>query len=161
MLIHCLLVTLPVVATLAVADRPPANDAVTPPVSLVLTGASAQQREQDVFFTCDATLDNATGKELTVRSSFSSVFDGREVVVTTREGKVLAQQGYTFHQSPFSPPGRDFTLKRGRTSSTLVFPVRGLPAEVKALKVRLVGTLPGSEYPLILSSDMIEVKVQE
>jgi hypothetical protein len=69
MLIHSLLITIPVVAALAVADRPSADNAVTPAVSLVLTGASAQQREQDVFFTCEVTLENATGKELTVRSS--------------------------------------------------------------------------------------------
>ena len=46
-----------------------------------------------------------------MRSNFGSVFDGLELVVTTAEGKVVAQQGYTFHQAPFAPPGRRFPLK--------------------------------------------------
>jgi hypothetical protein len=132
-----------------------------PVVSLILTGASAKQWPQEIHFHCDAVLDNATGKNLTVRSNFASAFDGLELVVTTRDGKVLAQQGYTWHQSPFTSEGRDFPVKQGITKGDLVFPIRDLPANVKTFKVRLVGTLPGSGHERILSSETIEVTVKE
>jgi hypothetical protein len=137
------------------------SEGAKPAVSLVLSRASAQRREHDTMFRCDVRLDNATGRDLTVRTNFSSVFDGLELVVTNSEGKVFDQQGYTFHQSPFAPPGRTFTLKRGSTRGTLVFPVGDLSSEVTTLKVRLVGTLPGSDYPHILSTETIEVHVEE
>jgi hypothetical protein len=141
--------------------RPALADESKPTVSLLLSSASAERDEHDTLFRCEVLLDNATGKELTVRSNFSSAFDGLELVVTTREGKTLAQQPYTWHQSPFAPPGRDFTLKQGSTTATLVFPIRDLPGDVKVLKVRLVGTLPGSAYRRILSTETVEVKVKE
>jgi hypothetical protein len=43
----------------------------------------------------------------------------------------------------------------------MVFPVPDLPRDVKMVKVRLVGTLPGSAYQRILSSETIEVNVKE
>jgi hypothetical protein len=149
------------VALVAIAAGPSFARGTKPAVSLLLSKASAERREHDTLFRCDLLLDNTTNKDLTVRSNFSSVFDGLELVVTTHEGKLLAQQGYTFHQSPFAPPGRDFTLKQGTTKGTLVFPIGELPREVKILKVRLVGVLPGSEYRRILSSETIEVTVKE
>src|SRR6478735_4636230 len=76
-----------------------------PAVSLLLTKGTAERWEKDVHFRCEITLENALGRDLAVRSNFGSVFDGLELVVTTAEGKVVAQQGYTFHKSPFAPPG--------------------------------------------------------
>jgi hypothetical protein len=130
-------------------------------VSLLLNKVSAERRGRDIYFTCEVTLDNEVGRELAVRSNFFSAFDGLEIVVTTPEGKVLAQQGYSFHQSPFTATGRIFPLKKGKTTGTLLFPVGGLPADVRALKVRLVGTLPGSGYERILSSETLAVEVKE
>jgi hypothetical protein len=132
-----------------------------PHVSLLLSKASAEPQKDEVLFRCETVLDNATGKDLTVRSSFSSVFDGLELVVTGKDGKTLAQQSYTWHQSPFAPPGRDFVLKQGSTSATLVFPIRDLPGDLKVARVRLVGTLPGSTYRRILSSETIEIKLRD
>src|SRR6266849_3901454 len=114
-----------VIAPLALAvillsiERPAVAEESKPAVSLILSKASAERDEHDTTFRCAAVLDNATGKDLSVRSSFSSAFDGLELVVTTKEGKTLAQQLYTFHQSPFAPPSRDFTLKQGSTEATL------------------------------------------
>lgn len=132
-----------------------------PAVSLLLHKGAAERREQDILFRCEVALDNASGRELAVKSNFFSVFDGLEVVVTTSEGKVLAQQGYSFHQSPFAPPGRAFPLKQGKTEGVLVFPVQSLPKGVRAFKIRLVGTLPGSGYSRILSSETLVVEVKE
>ncbi len=140
--------------TVAAEPTPP------PAVSLLLVKATADRWDKDVLFQCEVTLDNALGKETTVRSNFSSVFDGLELVVTTMEGKVIAQQGYTFHQSPFAPPGRTFALKQGKTTKTLVFPITGIPAEIRTLKVRLVGTLPGSTFDRILSSETLTLEVK-
>jgi hypothetical protein len=131
-----------------------------PMVSLLLTGASATRRDTDTLFRCDAVLDNAMGRDLTVRSTFSSPFDGLELVVTTKEGKVLAQQPYIHHQSPYAPPGREFPVKQGNTKQTLVFPIQDLPGDIKTLKVRLVGTLPGSTYQRIVSSETLEIPVK-
>jgi hypothetical protein len=138
----------------------PADDD-KPAVSLILSKATAKRGELDTVFRCEAVLDNALGKDLTVRTNFSSVFDGLELVVTNKDGKILAQQPYIWHQAPFSPPGRKFMLKRGTTAATLVFPLRDFPKDAKVVKVRLVGTLPESKYPRILSTETIEVKVEE
>jgi len=153
-------VTLAVLAILVAGHTWVIGQEGKPAVSLLLSKATAERREQDTLFRCDAVLDNATGNDLTVRSNFSSVFDGLELVVTTTEGKILAQQGYTWHQSPFAPPGRSFKLKQGPTQGALGFPLRDLPVETKTLKVRLVGTLPGSDYRHILSSETLEVKIK-
>jgi hypothetical protein len=131
-----------------------------PTVSLLLGKASAERTAHDVLFRCEAALLNA-GKELTVRSNFSSAFDGLELVVTAADGTVLAQRGYTWHQSPVAP-GRSFPLKSGRTEERLHIPVpiKDLPRDAKAFKVRLVGTLPGSGYERVLSSETVEVPVK-
>jgi hypothetical protein len=136
MLLRCSLVLAPLVAfslaaMLGSAGSPLLADEPKPAVSLLLSEASAERREQDALFRCEATLENATGKDLTVRSSFFSVFDGLELVVTTREGKTLAQQPYTFHQSPFAAHEREFTLKKGGTAATLVFPIGELPGNTR------------------------------
>jgi hypothetical protein len=130
-----------------------------PTVSLLLSRASAERWDHHILFRCDAVLDNASGKDLTVVSNFFSAFDGLQLVVTTTDGKVLAQKGYIWHQSPASS-GREFPLKKGRNEEELRFPIRDLPGDVKTFKVRLVGTLPGSGYDRILSSETLEVKVQ-
>jgi len=132
-----------------------------PIVSLILSKVTAERSGDDTLFRCEVSLDNATGKELSVRSNFFSAFDGLEVVVTTTDGKTLAQQTYIFHQSPFAPPGREFVLKKGSTAKTLAFPVQAFPGDVKVVKVRVVGTLPGSSYQRILSTETIEVKIKE
>jgi hypothetical protein len=155
------LATLSLAAVIAWGGRPLRAEASDATVSLLLSRATAERREGDTLFRCDSTLDNATGRDLTVRTNFFSAFDGLELVVTTREGKTLAQQPYTFHQSPFTPDGRDFTIKRGPTAASLVFPIGKLPAGDKVVKVRLVGTLPGSEFRRILSTETLEVKIKE
>jgi hypothetical protein len=129
-------------------------------VSLILTKASATRDGKEVLFQCEARLDNATGKELTARSSFTGVlFDGLELVVTDTQGKVLHQQPYTFHQSPFALPGNSAALKKGSTKRALVFPIQGLADDVNVVKVRLVGTLPGSDYRRLLSSETLQVQI--
>src|SRR5262245_46502362 len=152
-------ITVLALAILLGANCPAIGQEDKPLVSILLSKASAERTEHHILFCCDAILDSAAREDLTVRSGFSSAFDGLELVVTTPDGKLLAQQGYTHHQSPFST-GRTFPLKPGRTEKTLVFPIHDLPAEVKSLKVRLVGTLPGSEYRRILSSETLEIKVK-
>lgn len=129
-------------------------------VSLVLVRASAEREGHDTLFQCKAILDNATGKELRTHSNFFSVFDGLELVVTTPQGTTVAQEPYTFHQSPSSASGKDFILKPGRTESQLVFPIADLPPGVQAVRVRLVGALPGSDYPRILSSATLDLKIR-
>jgi hypothetical protein len=138
-------ITVPTLAIIAVVHCTANGDDRKPAVSLLLSKASAERSKRYVLFRCDAVIDNATGKDLTVRSNFNSVFDGLELVVTTPDGEVLAQQGYTYHQSPVSL-GKSFTLKQGRTERALVFPIGEISSEAKTLKVRLVGTLPGSDY---------------
>lgn len=135
--------------------------AAEPAVSLLLIKTTAERLGTDILFRCEVAIDNDTGRDLTVRSNFNSVFDGLELVVTTLEGKTLAQQGYTFHQSPFAPPGRVFALNQGKTADTLVFPLSALPEGMRAFKVRLVGTLPGSMHRRILSSETLVVEIKD
>lgn len=133
-----------------------------PGVSLILSKASVQTMEKEIHFRCAVVLDNATGKDITLRSTFSSIyFDGLELVITTQEGKTLVQQPYISHQSPLAPQGLEATLKPGKIEGTLVFPIRGLPGGEKVVKVRLVGTLPGGEYERILSTETLEVRIKD
>jgi hypothetical protein len=129
-------------------------------VTLRLTKVEAEPLSKDVLFRCHLELDNDTGHELKVRSSFFSAFDGLDLVVTDLDGKVLAQQHYVTHQSPHGPV-REFPIKTGRTKEEIRFPINGLPDGAKAFKVRLAGTLPGSGYDRILSTETLEVKVKE
>jgi hypothetical protein len=150
------------IAALAIlwfADQSALGEEQKPVVSLLLTKASAERRNRDILFNCDAVLDNSSGKKLIAHTSFFSVFDGLELVVTMPDGKILAQQAYVMHQSPYSP-GREIRLKKGRNEDSMVFPISGLPADAKTLKVRLVGTLPGSEYKRVLLSETLEIKVK-
>jgi len=130
-------------------------------VSLVLLKASAERDEIGVFFDCDVRLDNATGKDLTVKSNFADTFDGLELVITDKKGKTLAQWGHTWHMSPFAKP-QDCVLKQGSTTATLRFPVPNiLPKDVKTVKVRLVGILTRSTYTNILSTETLEIEIKE
>ncbi len=142
-----------------VLDTPAADP--EPLVSLLISKVTAARVEECTHFDCEATLDNATGRDLTVRSMFFSAFDGLEIVVTTPEGKVLAQQDYTYHQSAFKFVGRDFPVKSGKTVKKLRFSLAGLPEDTRTLRVRLVGTLPGSSYKRILSSETLAVEVKK
>lgn len=148
-----------VLAILSVSDRMAMGQEQKPVVSLLLSKATVERLGHDILFRCEAVLENALGKDIAARSNFSSVFDGLELVVTTSDGKILAQQHYTYHQSPQSEADT-YTLKPGRTSKTLNFPIRDLPAEVKTLKVRLVGTLPKSDYKRILSSETLDIQLK-
>jgi len=127
-------------------------------VSLILTKATAERLANDTLIRCEIRLENETDSDLTVRSNFTSAFDGLEIVVTTVDGKTLAQQSYAFHQSPFSM-GRDFLLKKGTTTATIGFPISDFSRDVTEIKVRLVGTLPGSSYKRILSTETLTVKI--
>ena len=136
-------------------------DEQRPAVSLILLKATAEKRAEDgVWFHCHVVLENETDDPLTVKSNFGSAFDGLEIVITDLAGKVLLQQSYTYHQSPYAPEAdRKFTLARGKTKSELLFPVSPLAAD-KAVKVRLVGVLPGSSFYRILSTDTLKVAIQ-
>src|SRR5262245_54273886 len=81
-----------------------ATDDPDPTVSLVLTAVSAERYNSETVFRCEVILDNSTGRELRVLTTFGSVFDGLELVVTNKVGKTLVRQPYTYHQAPFSPP---------------------------------------------------------
>jgi hypothetical protein len=136
-------------------------DRQDPGVSLILSKVSADVRGQESVFRCEVILDNDTEKRLTVISNFHSAFDGLDLVVTNIHGKVLAQQPYTFHQSPFTRNGTKYFLKRGETKTTLVFPLNSFGVVGQAIKVRLVGRLPGSSYPRILSTDTMQIVISK
>ncbi len=142
-------------AAVAVPRGAPAKE----PVRLTLPGASAQRSGKDVVFRCEAVIVNNTGAVLKVQSTFYSAFDGLELVVLTAKGKELRRQSYLHHQSPHSPQGRQFPLNKGENRKTLVFPVLGLPKGTRVLKIRLVGTLPGSKYKGVLRSDVLTIPV--
>ena len=145
---------------LASAGSPSLADDLKPAVSLFLSKVSVE-RGASTRFGCEVVLDNATGKALVVRSCCGSAFDGLQLVVTTKEGKALVQQTYSFSKSPFASE-RECPLKQGRTTATLWFPVRrDLLEDAEVVRVRLVGMLVGREYQHILSTETIEVEVKE
>jgi hypothetical protein len=130
-------------------------------VALTLESASAARDEDgDVLFTCKATIENNTGAPLTVRSNFFSAFDGMTLVVQDVQGKELKKQAYTWHQSPTSVT-TNHPLATGKTTASIIFPVQGLPKGLAKFKLRVVGALPGSGYEHKLSSQLLEVRVED
>ena len=136
-------------------------DEQKPGVSLILSKVTAERWEQETVFRCQVTLDNDTSQDLSVISNFYSAFDGLELVVTNAHGKVLLQQHYLSHQSPSTPDGREFVVKRGKTTDTIVFPVRSFGTVGDSIRVRVVGTLPRSSYRRILSTDTIRTVIKK
>lgn len=130
------------------------------PVALALPRVEANQLSGEVLFICDAVIDNRTGSQLTVKSHFYSAFDGLELVVMDEAGRELAQQSYLRHQSLCSLKPRSFPLREGRNEEDLRFPVPGLPPNQKVYRVRLVGSLPGSDYAGSLGSNEVVVAVE-
>jgi hypothetical protein len=153
-----------IAACIAAGIAVPASPAADPEplVSLLISKVTAKPVGPDILVTCEVTIDNDTGRDLTVRSGFFSTFDGLEIVVTNREGKVLTQKAYMEHQAVYKLfDGRDFPLNQGKTVKELKFPLDDLPKGTRSLRVRLVGTLPGSTKKRILSSETLAVEIDK
>ena len=140
------------------------QDDQKPNVSLILSKASAERLtpspplKSQTLIRCEVTVNNQTGKTLRVTSDRGSAYDALEIVVTRSDGTILAQQayGYQFGLGAFS----QLELREGKNTKTLVFPIAdAVPSDLDVIKVRLVGSLPGSTYKRILSSDTFEVKI--
>jgi hypothetical protein len=128
-------------------------------VVLDLVKAAAERLDSGgLLFRCEATLKNTSGAEMRVRTNFGSVFDGIELLVLGESGEKLLQQPYIYHQSPYSPHGRDLPVKMGETRETLGFPV-DLPKDMWSVRLLLVGVLPGCERPGLLCSGSVTVAI--
>ena len=129
-------------------------------VSVVVSKASGTRlARNNVGFELEVAVDNSTGKDITTRSHFYSAFDGMVLVVTDKNGKTLAQQSNILHQSPTAEL-TPHVLKAGTTSEKLGFCIPDFPMDLTAVKVRLVGFLPNSDYKRILSTETMEVEIK-
>jgi hypothetical protein len=140
---------------LAACASPP-NDGV----SLSITSATAQRKPDMLDIWCDAALDNHTDAPLVVTSNGSSAFDGLTLLVRDVNDRLLAQQSFLFHQSP-DREGKHFTLRVGRNTHHMGFPLFTLTNAPSTLRLQLVGTLPGSGYHTGLTSQVFRVTVKE
>ncbi|MBK8259086.1 MAG: hypothetical protein IPK82_41320 [Polyangiaceae bacterium] len=112
-----------------------------------------------VTFNCEVELENNSGKPLDVVSNFTSPFDGLTLVVLSRDGKELARQNYTFHQSP-QAENRQFALNIGRTQAKLTFPIDAQSlneARGSQVQVQIAGGLPGTAYTSLGTSNTVTV----
>jgi hypothetical protein len=146
---------------LSLVARPLAAYEPSSKVSLAVWKASAKRDNDYVHFRFKASLNNATGKDLTVRTNFGSAFGGLTPEVRSEKGKTLALQSCTYHQSPFAPPGREFTLKKGITKGKLVFPIHDFPGDAQVVKVYLSGTLPGLGAQYVFFAKPIELTIEK
>ena len=130
-------------------------------VTLKLVEAKAEKQEDgDLLVTCRVILDNKSGKEMQLKTHFGSVFDGLWLTVTDLEGKVLAEQGYTYHQSPYGPEPLGVQLKVGRTMGDLAFPLAKKGRISGKIRIQLAGLLPGIEPGVILTTEPKEALVK-
>ena len=83
-------------------------------LSLILSGASAERDSDIVTFHCDVVLENSTGSEIQVVSHFGAQLDGIDLVVTDDEGRILAQQPFTYHQSPIYREATRVAIEEGQ-----------------------------------------------
>jgi hypothetical protein len=122
-----------------------------------LEGEFKGQEVRYVVLACDAVIDNQTGEDLTVTSSFFSAFDGLSVQLL-RDGRKVGEQHYTAHQSPGSPDPRSFVLKKGKNPKDMRILFRLPPADWAGLRARLVGGLPGSTFQGKLESNAVNIQ---
>jgi hypothetical protein len=133
-------------------------------VSMVLSSASFAPEGSHFQMLCKVTLVNDTGKDLIVESGYDgpSIHDSIELVITNKNGIVQHQQGYGYDKNPkFSNTPNKVTLARGATESLISFSLFDVESLPNIVKVRLVGTLPGSGYSRICSSETVEVTVRK
>ena len=110
---------------------------------------------------CQAVIDNRTGAPLIVFSNFYSAFDGLDLVVRDDHGRLLAQEPFIYHQSPYgSSNGRPFTLQSGRNTHDMHFSLTSMTNASDKLSLQLVGTLPRSSYTASLTSQVVQVSVK-
>jgi hypothetical protein len=138
----------------------PSTPLARAPVTLTLDRAAVIRNEHGVRVECDATLTNATAAPLPAATNFGSVFDGLSLVLSSEDNKEIARQAYVYHQSPYARD-REIVLPVGATHHPLVFPIDGIGAGVRALRVALVGGLPGRGHPQDLASNAILAVVTE
>jgi len=140
-------------------DAVEADPVPAPPVGVSIDGALALGDDHGTLFLVEAVLVNETDGTLVVRSNFFSVFDGLEIVVSDRDGKVIARQHYTHHQSPATSDGAPFDLPVGETRQELGFPLERTFPPGDEVWVSLVGGLPGTDYERGLESDAVAVTI--
>jgi hypothetical protein len=136
------------------ASRPPDT------VSLTILDASTKKEPDMLFIFCEAALDNHTEKDLVVGSHFFSAFDGLSLRVTDDSGRLLAQQAFLIHQSPFTSHDRKFPIHPGRNTHHMPFALSQLTNPPPTLRVQLFGTLPGSAYTGGVTSQVFRVTVR-
>jgi hypothetical protein len=146
----------PAVPLAALAGHLEDTVAATLPVAVALEAAHAQRTEHDLLLHLTATLTNRSGAPITVRTNFGGPFDALLVVVAGADGRELARQGYTHHQSPYAQD-QPHVLKPGPTTQALVFPVAALKDAGGPLTLRLVGGLPGTGIRWGLRSQAVTV----
>jgi len=138
---------------------PVGSSAEPPRVELTLTAVEAFPNGRDTLFVLGVEVDNRTGREQKVRSSFTSALDALVLVVRDETGKELGRQSVSAHKSPFSIDGRLFPLAAGKTRHELRVSIE-LPAGGRAVRVSLHGTLPGSGIDDLLLTDVRPVTVR-
>lgn len=129
------------------------------PVTLSLTQVRAKRDDHGIGFICMIEIDNDTGKELPVKSRYSSAFDMLTLIIFDSQGRKLAQVGYWQKLAPNSEV-RIFPLQQGKNTGQLGFPILDFPAEVKECWVLLTGRLPDSGFVGTLHSDLVPVRIK-
>jgi hypothetical protein len=147
------------IAFVAFTAPVPAEEPKKPDLDLTLTKATAERSGRLVLIDCHVLLENNTGKELAVRSAFSSPYDAMTIVIRDARGKLIRQQGLAYHKSPFALPGRLYPIDKGENKEKLGFPVE-LPADVKQIRVMIYGVLPDSGHEDLLLTDVVPVTIE-
>jgi hypothetical protein len=130
-------------------------------VSLVLERVSITNDIENhvTMVRCIFNVHNETGEVLSVKTFFQSPFDDIELIVLDGEGKTIAQQKFSHHQTPTTFDGRELPVQKGENTAILGFPLIGheeLFAKNDKIKLRLVGKLTGSKYTRLLASNTID-----
>ena len=150
--------TLPLFLAAALAPVPVGQLAEPPRVDLALSEVTTAPNGPHTLFDLRVEVDNRTGRELQVRSNFTSPLDAFVLVVRDGKGKELTRTLVSAHKSPFAPPGRQFTVPAGKSRHELRVPV-DLPADVRGVRVMLYGTFPESGVDGLLLTDVLPVTV--
>jgi hypothetical protein len=151
-------VTIAACGAIALAATAQGADVPKEQVRLTLNSVSMGQYPATarLGFRCSITLDNATGKFLPVKTRFGFVWENMALQIHDAEGKKIREVKLT-DPAKQKAVEQSMVIKPGKTTTELLFYIPEQSELPKQFKVRVVGTLPGSDYKAELVSDLVEV----
>jgi hypothetical protein len=152
------IITLAVLAALCVCSCKSDNGVSMTVLQARARRSPANPEEPYVMLICTASLTNRTGRDIYMTTLYDSVFDGTYVTVKKPNGEVLHRKPYMAWRSPIVRQRAKLT--RDKTEETIL-DIGPFDRSVSKIQIQLDGRLWESEYTRGLTSNVVEVNIEE